>query len=323
MIRNIAVDSGKYATKIAAARNGMIVHGRFLTKMDPNVDKQDSSDTETYAVEYEGQKYLLGKGARTQSFNDTKMEDIHKIATYTALTTECAGIGSGDHVNLAIGCPLADYVNKDRRSQYRDFMVPQNKQIDITVNGKRKMFYIDKFYVYPESSGVIYLNKDKYKDSPVGVIDIGGLNANCCIYENCLPISGTDTMFTLDLGGNVLSQTATTLVERLGTGKLKDYTIADMMAKNGLKKGADEKSAQIIKQCKADHVKKIKDACIANGWNIEYTEIVFTGGAAGWLKDDIVKVFPYYDIDNLDENADFKNVDGYLLQMLERMNVTL
>jgi len=319
-IVNIGIDSGKYATKIAVERDGDIRHGKFKTRMDANVEKMSQDDAESFSVEFEGKRYLVGKEARTQDFEDTKMKDIHKIATYTAIASDFTGVGNGDHVNLAIGCPLTIYANRDLRMEYKKFIAPQGKEINIVVNGKRKVFTIDRSYVFPESSGVVYLNHEKYKEDLIGVIDIGGLNANCCIYDRGVPKVGTDTMFTLDLGGNVLSQTAATMVERTGTGKLADYLIEDMMAKNGLKKGTHAESAKIVHDCKLEHVQKIYDQCLHHNWNLEYTEIVFTGGAASWLKDEIIKVFPYYDIDNLGVDADFKNVDGFLKQLINRVS---
>ncbi len=319
MIKNIAVDSGKYATKIAVDAGGGIRHGKFLTKMDENAEKMGMDDTQTFSVVYDGKKYLLGKEARTQDFDDSKMKDIHKIATYVAIASDACGVGNGDKVNVAIGCPLTLYANKDLRQEYKDFIAPQGKEINITVNGKRKCFTINRSFVFPESSGVVYLNEDKYRSDLIGVVDIGGLNANCAIYDHLVPKVGADTMFTLDLGGNVLSQTTATMVERTGTGKLADYLIEDMMGKNGLKKGTHEESAKIVRDCKLAHVKKIYDQCLNHGWNLDFTEIVFTGGAASWLKDEIMQVFPYYDVENLSAEADFKNVDGFLLQMQNRL----
>ena len=321
MVRNVAIDSGKYATKISVAKDGHIEHGKFRTCMDEGLEKP-GMDPSSFGVEFEGRRYLLGNQARTQDFSDSKQSEIHRIATYTALASDLVGLGHGDHVNLAIGCPLQMYANKDVRKTYKNFIAPQNKEISIAVNGKRKVFTIDRSYVFPESSGVIFLNPDKYCDTVVGVVDIGGLNANCCIYEDLIPKAGADS-FTCDLGGNILSRDAAMLVEQTGTGHLSDYLINHMMADNGLKKGAHEPSAAIVRECKLKHVQKIYNECVKHGWNVDFTEIVFTGGAAWWLKDEIMQVFPYYDIDNLDSDADFKNVDGYLMQMLSRLHVAI
>ena len=321
MLRNVAIDSGKYATKISIAKDGHIKHGKFRTNMDTDVEKS-CFDPGTYGVEFEGRKYLLGNQARSQDFSDSKKTEIHRIATYTALASDHVGLGNGDHVNVAIGCPLQMYANKDIRIAYKNYIAPNNTDIDIVVNGKRKHFHINRSFVYPESSGVIFLNSEKYMDSVVGVVDIGGLNANCCIYENLIPKAGSD-VFTCDLGGNILSRDTAMLVEQTGTGHLGDYLIDRMMIDNGLKKGTHEPSARIVKESKLKHVQKIYNECIKHGWNVDFTEIVFTGGAANWLKDEIRQVFPYYDIDNLDAEADFKNVDGFLMQMLGSLGLEL
>ena len=53
--------------------------------------------------------------------------------------------------------------------------------------------------VLPESSGVIYLEQELCEKAAVGVIDIGGLNVNCCVYNKTVPVLSVIRNFTYSL----------------------------------------------------------------------------------------------------------------------------
>nr|WP_297704062.1 ParM/StbA family protein [uncultured Butyrivibrio sp.] len=317
-IVNLAVDSGKYATKLALANNGVIIHQSIRTKMDEGVSKMDfSKQSSTYEVEFEGERYLLGEQAETMSADTKKDQPMHKIATYVMIALNT---GNGDHVNLAIGCPLSVYGNKTARNLYKEYIAKNNTTVNIRVDGRPRMFVIDKVYVYPESSGIIYLNSSKYANKTVGVIDIGGLNANCCIYKQLVP-QPTETMFTAKSGGNMLTQNIIKTLESVCNGgdQIGEY-MYDQIMQDGVLEGHPE-SADIIKEKKLEHVKHLFEDCQHHKWSPNVTPIVFTGGTSKCLKDEIATVFKLADLDNLDNEAEYKNVDGFLMQMLDTLGV--
>ncbi len=79
-----------------------------------------------------------------------------------------------------------------------------NKQISIKVSDTTKHLVIRSVIVLPESSGVIFLEPEKYGKSLIAVIDIGGLNINCSTYNLVVPV--LSTLYTDTLGSNVLTQ---------------------------------------------------------------------------------------------------------------------
>ena len=56
-----------------------------------------------------------------------------------------------------------------------------------------------KVQVLPEGMGVVFLHPEKYGKNIFGLVDIGGLNCNCVMFQDNLPLIGS--MFTNGLGG--------------------------------------------------------------------------------------------------------------------------
>ena len=196
-IKYVARDSGKFATKAVTLKpdrtERLLV---FRTKMEET--NRASAQGTSFLVEYEGKKYILGEQAEVASSKSSKAELIHKVAVYTALARL---VESGDEVVAAVGCPLQVFENAETKEQYKRYLFPKG-QIDIKVNGTTKHFTVKNTLVLAESSGIIYLEEAKYEDRMVGVVDIGGLNINCCVYNRGVPV--LSSLFTDDLGSNVL-----------------------------------------------------------------------------------------------------------------------
>ncbi len=317
LTHTISVDSGKYATKASMmASPGAITHISFKTQMSESIERFSNDDSNSFSIEYKGKQYLLGEQARFQSFERSKQNILHKLSTYTATALMIQESGSNaDYVNIAIGCPLSTYINKDARKFYRNYIAPSGKKVDITVNDDEYCFTILKSIVYPESSGVIYLNKDKYENDLVGVIDIGGLNANCCIYDNLVPKIGPDSMFTLEMGGNILTSNIMTKLESEFETEIGSILYEKVM-RDGFIKKAPEASSTRIAELKKQHVIDIFTECKRHKWSIDNMDIIFTGGTAKLLRNEIAEVFPTAILDYLDEDASFKNADGFLKQFL-------
>lgn len=75
-------------------------------------------------------------------------------------------------------------------------------------------------------------------------------------------------------------------------------------------------SAKRISELKKEHVLDIFTECKRHKWSTDNMDIVFTGGTAKLLKDEIQEIFPTSVLDHLDDEASFKNADGFLKQML-------
>lgn len=299
----IAVDSGKYATKAAYYdKSGKIRTLKFRTKMDPTSEDMPS-DSKSCVVEYKGNKYILGEEAETVDFNRSKARDVHKIATYAAVGQI---VKNGDVVNLIIGCPLSIYNNVEDRTEYKEFMF-NGGDVKVKINGEDKQFQIENVLVCPEGSGVIYRNPSLYKDSTIGIIDIGGLNTNCCVYKSLTPIKSTS--FTTELGANVLKSG---LKHRLNgeykEANIPDYLMDDILVK-GFIKSHPEDSKPVIREYVDSHLKKIMQECNKKGWDINNIDILFVGGGSFLFRNNIEKQVMDAGIS---KEADLDNVIGFL-----------
>lgn len=302
MNKTIAIDSGKYATKAITKNEYGTKKLIFRTKMDPT-NEDTTTLRDSYIVTYKGKRYLIGNEAETIDFDKSKAKEIHKIATYTAISQL---INSGDQVTLVAGCPLSIFNNVEDRKAYQNFMFDKG-DIAITINKNTKHFTIDKIIICPEGSGIIYKNPMKFKNELVAIIDIGGLNTNCCIYNKLNPVRSS--CFTTNLGANIMRNE---LKQKLNSS-FADINIQDIQMEDILRKGFikshKEESKIIIQEYIRNHVKGILKECIKKGWDIKNLDFVFVGGGSLLFKEEILKEIPDAYIS---ENGVFDNVEGFL-----------
>ncbi len=303
----IAVDAGKHSTKSLTYRaDGTERFGSFRTKMEET--QREAAEGNSFIVKYHGKQYLVGNQAETGSSKTTKAEELHRITTYTALHQLA---DSEENIIVAVGCPLAIYENAQQKKAYQEYLFP-SRDIDIAVNNLTKHLHIQSIVVLPEGSGILYTDKEKYGTGTVGIIDIGGLNVNCCVYDNGMPI--LSTLFTDNMGGNVFLQNLrNTLVKQFGEdipmwqmdNIVKNGYMVDNFSSDGIWPG----SRKLIAAQKKEHVQKIIQKCSANGWNLRTTKLVFVGGTSGMLYEEIKECFAGADIVEEPEKA---NVRGFL-----------
>ena len=315
MRRKMGIDTGKYATKCILKRsreyNETDKELKFISRMDNSDTDFGLLNQNTYMVDFNGKKYRVGEAANYDSFVESKAEEIHKICLYTAigLMTD-----NDDTVVVGIGCPLSIFVNKEERRRYRQYMMG-DKDITITINGKKHHFIIENIIVLPESSGVIYLYLEKYKERTVGVIDLGGLNTNCGVYKNITPV--LTTLFTTRLGGKIMrKQLLDLLNERLGLEvPLQDYQMDEVLKDGYVRNRRDcakeELSKEIIHDYKYQHIRKIYDECIKHNWNLDSMDLIFIGGTSLYLINEIKEIFGVKE-DSFFEDADMLNAKGFL-----------
>ena len=309
--RFIAVDTGKFATKAVTLRGeGSERFITFRTKSEETM--RTEAQGKSYIVEYKGKRYLVGEQAEVSSAKLTKAEDIHRISTYTAIHQLANG---DDTVVVAIGCPLSVFENPESKEDYKKYMFP-DRQIEIKVNETTKKLTILSVIIFPESSGIIYLDR-KYESMSAGIIDIGGLNVNACVYNKTMPI--ISTLFTENLGSNVLAQNlknalATKYGEDIPQWMMEDILregyVVDNMSSSGIREGSKE----FIADFKRKHIESIIKKCEANGWNLRLTRLVFTGGTSELLRNEILQVIPGAIICEEPEKV---NVRGFLKAITE------
>ncbi len=307
-----AVDTGKFATKAVTLRpDGSERFITFRTKMEETL--RTEAQGKSYIVEYGGKRYLVGEQAEASSAKLSKAEELHKVATLTALHQLA---NPEDNLVVALGCPLSVFENAESKEAYKRYMFPE-RQIEIKVNGTTKRLNIMSTVVFPESSGVIYMERGRYENASVGVIDIGGLNVNACIYNKTIPV--LSTLFTENLGSNVLAQNlknalATKYGEDIPQWMLEEILREGYLVDNTVSTGIREGSREFIGEFKKKHIQSIIKKCEANGWNLRLTKLVFTGGTSELLQNEIKQIIPGAVI--CDE-AEKVNVRGFLRAITE------
>lgn len=320
--RYLSVDSGKFATKAVMENvrsdgsidiSSVIFPTTCDEVSDYNRGMRDmmTLNSNYHLVEFNGHQYRVGDTEGCDSFEDSKDHPIHRICTYTAIAQL---VDNDDIVYLAIGCPLSVYNNVEAVEDYVNHM-KGNGKITITVDGVQKTFVIISVNAYPESSGIIYKEFPKYSKKTIGIIDIGGLNTNCCVYDHGRPVKSS--IFTTRLGGKRMLKD----LDKILNDKLQPNVhfepfiirnaINDGFIKNRSNPEKEKLSRQIINDYRRKHIQEIKNSCISYNWDLDSIELAFVGGTSLLLKDEIKDIFNVGE-ECFFEDAQLLNAQGWL-----------
>lgn len=313
-IRAVAVDCGKNMTKaVTLSDNGELKRFNVLTK---EAFTSETTSTDGYVVTVNGEKILIGSTNGEFSFDTSKALTLHRHATYLAISQL---VDNGDEIVLAIGCPLSVWFNKDARESYLRFMLnlPEEdtrnpnqveSEIHLIVNEKPYHFTIKSIIALPETSGFL-LKTDKYEDSDVAIVDIGGLNVNGVLYQNGYP--NENTFFTINEGGNRFKVELVDELNRVFVDANLDTTTIDKVLRDGYIRIDKQKSAEIIRSFKEHFFQKIKAQMKARKWSTATWDFVFVGGGS-LLFEDYIKQDPQFADAVISDNPVWDNVEGFL-----------
>lgn len=325
----VAVDSGKYATKVALynPESGETQAFKFRTKMSPGNFNDDALETSTVIVEIGGKVYKIGNGAVSEAALETsKASEIHRICTLTAIAM-CVGNQPCD-VHAAIGIPVKEWENVDKRVEYKQFILPDGeiKMMLMTKNDvppTECCFNIVSKHVYPESQGALFLKKiAPLSNGTVAVMDFGNLNINCTCWNH----RELDRQYSItdELGGNILisglsqelsaefSRCDETYIAKVLKQPRKDRCLRPNRPNTGI----EESSRKMIDDYLINHVKAIRRKCDAKHWSLDYMTIVFIGGTSDLLRDEIMQVFG--ELSYIPPHPEYANVAGFLRVMCSK-----
>lgn len=337
MERYIAVDSGKFATKVAEYRKltNDVRTFPIRTKISDGDFIDDAIEENTVIVQIDGKVYKVGNGARGDgaALDTDKNDDIHRISTLTALAA-VASSNEQDEFNVAVGLPAKDWAIPAKREEFKKAMLPEGKiQIKIRPNSRvepvTKTFTIKNRFAYPESIGALFMDgviEDVLTNPniPTGVIDIGNLNVNATFWQ------GTELVYdkssTQELGGAILIQE---LAQELSSNI--DYC-DEIVAANILKASPENRhfpaglglsneevaeSAEIVARVLKAHAEKIRRCCKSRNWALKATRIVAIGGTAKDLENELREVFGNITVL---PHSNFCNALGYLRLMCSKLD---
>ena len=321
MKRYVAVDCGKYNTKVAAfdCKTGEQAKVKFRTKISEGSFEDDMLERGTYIVQVDGGPvYKVGQGARTEAELETsKKSEIHKICTMAAVALMSGG---ADDLNVVAGIPFQQGCDPIARREYRDYIIPEGEhEVIIKRSGseapEKVKVSFNQRKIYLESVGVLYMYPKKL-DEVTGIVDIGNLNTNNTYCANYQPVQ--ENSFTDELGGEILiTGLAQELSSELGARVDKNIVAQTLLRplekrclvpKSGNKE-VMEKSRTIINEYLLEHVQQIKRKLDARKWPVDYMNICLIGGTVKILYPELQKVFGEIFIP---DEPEFVNVEGFL-----------
>ena len=324
MERYIAIDSGKYATKIASydPQKETVSYNKFRTKISEGDFRDDALELSTLIMEYDGHVYKMGNGAIQEAeLNTSKASDIHRLCVLTAIALNTSA-DEVDDVHVAVGIPVKEWENVEKRAAYKEYILPDG-MVEIKLMLKSdtppvtKKFKIKSKHVYPESQGALFLDEVMPDSSgTIGIIDIGNLNINCTSWT----VRELDRQYSVtdELGGNVL---VSGLSQELSAAfsRVDENYVAKVLRQNPEKRKLtpnrpnpqiEEESKNMIDEYLLNHVRMIKRRCDSKHWSLDFMKLVFIGGTSALLENEIREVFgPDVYIPN---NPEYVNVMGFL-----------
>lgn len=331
MERFIAVDSGKFATKVAEynANKKSITTFSIRTKVSEGDFRDDAIEENTVVVRIGGETYKVGNGARGQgvALDTNKKTDTHKICVLTALAT-LASANEVDSINVALGLPATDWAQVSKRMDFKEFMLPEGEvevefKKDSRANVVKKKFKINNRYIFPESFGAIAQDGVLETITPTsitGVLDIGNLNLNATLWQGTELILDKST--TADLGGALLIQELSQEISanivpcnELITANILKSSDRALPSGTNVSDEQIEKSRILIKKVLKEHAEKVKRVCQTKDWSLDVTKIVAIGGTSKDIKDELEAVFGNITVL---PDASFCNALGYLRMMCAR-----
>lgn len=268
--KTVSIDSGKHAFKMFWGEDRLI----FENKIEEIKEKSPVYHT---IVEFNGKLYSVA-GSGDKSWDASKDDELHQVSIYYGLTR--IGLNADCELNLVIGTPALKFRNQIAKQSYRD-RVYNNGKAELTVNGRKHTLLINDVLVLPESSGIIYQveNYKEYSQELIGVVDVGGLNAQGIVYDRTNIIN--QTIFTENLGANILEVKVKNALneENYNFQLFEIYHILRKLDRES------EDIQRIVKNVMEKHLNQIFEIMKANNWNTNHMVIVFTGGGSLLLKD--------------------------------------
>jgi len=276
-----AIDHGYDSIK-ASDGNSLFT---FKSKIEETTETINTN--KTYKITYDNKTYIVGDGANSNYIEyDKTANDYNKIYTLVALSKFMDVHSNHESFKIVTGYPLNLFnTNKNIFAKYL-----KSYDIPFEIDGVCKRISIDDCVVFPQGAGSLFINPNEYKDKVICIIDIGGITANCCIFDNLNLQSSS--MFTANLGTIILYNKLKKVLNSKFTTNIQEYEISNIL-ENGLVINGEKQSCnQLIDDILFEHCKLIKAECRKYNWNIETLDIILTGGGSLVLDGYLQQVFP-------------------------------
>lgn len=287
----IANDLGKHSTKALSNKNQFVT---FKSKYDES--NYAIRTAQTHHLMHEGHTYLVGEEGILSDYSNDKATFSHKLCLMTALGLLVEEPDATCY--LGVGCPAQYFKDKRYKETFKRFFL-ENQHLSFVLNDQPKHIFLKDLLICPESIGGV-LAIPPSATSLIGVIDIGGLNTNGCIYNGVVPIR--ESIFTIDGGTHILlNQLKNEINMNNVKQNMQDYELPYAIHNPRYKVETDHTMKH--------HVYKIYKEMQKNSWNLEGLDLVFIGGGSLLLEKFIKEQFQYA---HISQKAVRNNVDAYL-----------
>lgn len=288
-----AIDSGKRLTKmiIAETEKNEIFEKEIkisvptkLTEVDDNFS--DEVQKESYIVEFENKKHVIGKQGLDVSSENNKALDIHKLSVYCALS-EVLEPDVESEITAVLACPVLTLNDKSDKTFYKEFITNSGKQIEIKINDKNYKFKFVNSIIKSETTGIRYLNDGLFKNKKIALIDFGGLNLTFVEMDDEVVIP--ENRFSDKFGFNRLVTDTVTALSAYTKDNVSTR-VAEKSIELGylINDGIDSGSKKVINSVKEKFIENmVKEIELKRISLKNYQQVIFLGGTSIYLQDQL------------------------------------
>lgn len=305
-----SMDSGKDLSKILG---GKVESGNINPKLMTlpsrlyNLDEGEMDVAgNSYYVEYEGNRYIVGEQGDEKAINTSdKAVLLHKLCIYALICQYIEPNVRDTDVSIVLACPLNLLKSKEYKERFKNYIGNDGEDIEIVVGKNNYYFRIKDITLKAEGSGVLYLDKDKFKNKQCLIIDIGGLNLQGSLYIN--GVSQVDVRFTEMYGSNVLNSIVRERLEIFRKGKRVTISQVESAIRSRSLTGADGK--EVIEKAIKNYIRKyVVRPIIDRGIDLETVLPIVIGGTVLGIKNEIEEVIPNAEIVGEPQMASLKGL---------------
>jgi plasmid segregation protein ParM len=279
----LGVDPGKYGTK-GVTKDASGHWQYFYVRSKIQRDPVSVVGGQNYLINYKGEVHLIGEAAADYSLDTDKQSLQHKLCTYIAVSQ----LAHEEPCQVVIGCPFNLFKNAEKREQYESYM-KDDGLITFKVNEEDALINMESILAFPECGGIAYSEPEEdFAETERAVIDIGGLNVNACIFENFVPVPGSD--FTVNLGFIILKNKLKDELNKQFIQNLQDHDITAIIKKGLYIDGKRVDAAdKVINKTLGEHFETIIQVAKKHNWSVRTLDITIGGGGALDLGNNIFK----------------------------------
>ncbi|MCD3217810.1 ParM/StbA family protein [Clostridium botulinum C] len=271
---------------------------QFINKLSVGTTDMNKDDIK---VSYDGIKYTIGDENGASNIGKNK----HKKTSYKiSLLTGIAKSYTENNIEckVVIGLPIELYNNTEHKDAVKNEIMSWGKQV-IKVNDKEKTITILDVEAFPES-GIVFGNREKFKDEKTLVIDLGGSTVDISLWNGLR----LETSKTYKHGMVTLYEQIISAVKNKKSVDLKAYEAKYMIGKDKYVIEQKEQDIRFINPIVELYVNGLT-SWINQSFDVEKVNSIQLIGGGAIMLENLLK--QEYENAVLVENAGFANANVF------------